>query len=101
MSEGRQIPFGRPWVTDEDRAAVLRVLDGHVLTHGPEGKAFEVEFGEFLSDGAACVAVSSCMAALHLSYLHFGLGPGDEVIVPVMTHVTTVHAVALTGATPT
>jgi len=100
MSEGRQIPFGRPWVTDEDRAAVLRVLDGHVLTHGPEGKAFEVEFGEFLGDGAACVAVSSCMAALHLSCLHCGFHQGDEVIVAAQTHTATAHAVEWTGATP-
>ena len=98
--EQRQIPFGRPWVTDDDRAAVLRVLDGPVLTHGPEGQAFEAEFGDFLGGGAACVAVSSCMAALHMACLHFGFRPGDEVIVPAQTHTATVHAVAWTGATP-
>jgi dTDP-4-amino-4,6-dideoxygalactose transaminase len=40
------------------------------------------------------------MAALHLSYLHLGLGPGDEVIVPAQTHVATAHAVEWVGATP-
>lgn len=100
MSRTRNIPFARPWITDDDRKAVLQVLEGHILTHGPEGKAFETEFGQFLGERAFCVSVSSCMAALHLAYLHFGVGPGDEVIVPAQTHVATVHAVELVGATP-
>jgi dTDP-4-amino-4,6-dideoxygalactose transaminase len=40
------------------------------------------------------------MAALHLSYLHFGIGPGDEAIVPAQTHSATAHAVEWAGATP-
>ena len=100
MKDFRQIPFGKPWITDEDRAAVLEVLGGNILTHGPQGKAFEAEFGSFLGDGAHCVTVSSCMAALHLAYLQFGIGPGDEVIVPAQTHTATAHAVEWVGATP-
>jgi len=100
MSEVRQVPFARPWITDEDRKAVLEVLDGHVLTHGPQGKAFEAEFGAYMGPDAHCVSVSSCMAALHLAYLHLGFGPGDEVIVPAQTHSATAHAVEWVGATP-
>lgn len=95
----RTIPFGRPWITDDDRREVQRVLEGYTLTHGPEGKAFEEEFAAFLGDGAHCVTVSSCMAALHLAYLAHGIGPGDEVIVPAQTHVATAHAVEWVGAT--
>jgi dTDP-4-amino-4,6-dideoxygalactose transaminase len=40
------------------------------------------------------------MAALHLAYLHFGIGVGDEVIVPAQTHTATVHAVEWVGARP-
>jgi dTDP-4-amino-4,6-dideoxygalactose transaminase len=40
------------------------------------------------------------MASLHLAALDLKLGPGDEVLVPAMTHVATVHAVELTGAKP-
>jgi dTDP-4-amino-4,6-dideoxygalactose transaminase len=94
-----EIPFGRPWIEDEDRDAVMAVLKGHILTHGPECAAFEKEFVAMMSGGFA-TSTTSGMAALHLSYLHLGVGPGDEVIVPAMTHVATVHAVALTGATP-
>ena len=94
------IPFGRPEISDVDREAVLRVLGGHILTHGPECKAFEAEFGAFMGAGANCVSVSSCMAALHLAYLHYKLGPGDEVIAPAVTHVATVHAIEWVGAKP-
>ncbi len=100
MIQKREIPFGRPWIDDTDKAAVMRVLGGHVLTHGPECKAFEADFGAFMGGPANCVTVSSCMAALHLSYLHLGLGPDDEVIVPAQTHTATVHAVEWVKARP-
>ena len=96
----RSIPFGRPWISEEDRQAVARVLSGHILTHGLECEAFENEFAHFMGPGAHCVTVSSGMAALHLAYLHFDIGPGDEVIVPAMTHVATAHAVEWVGARP-
>ena len=96
----RDVPFARPWIADADRDAVARVLDGHILTHGPECAAFEAEFARMLGPDAHAVSVSSCMAALHLAYLAFEIGPGDEVIVPAQTHVATAHAVEWVGATP-
>jgi len=99
-AEIRHIPFGRPWISDEDRKAVLAVLEGHILTHGPQGRAFEAEFAQFLGGAAHCVSVSSGMAALHLSYISLGIGPGDEVIVPAQTHIATAHAVEWVGARP-
>lgn len=95
----KEIPFGRPWIDATDRQAVLDVLNGHVLTHGPKCKQFEQKFQEFVRGGFA-VTTSSCMASLHLCSLHFGFQPGDEIIVPAQTHVATVHAVELVGATP-
>lgn len=95
----QEIPFGRPWLDDRDRQAVMEVLNGHVLTHGPKCKEFESSFSEFVGGGYA-VSTSSCMASLHLSAIYFGLKPGDEVIVPAQTHVATVHAVELMGAIP-
>ena len=99
-AEIRHIPFGRPWITADDRKAVMQVLEGHILTHGPQCRDFESEFAAFLGDGAHCVSVSSCMAALHMAYLHFGIGLGDEVIVPAQTHTATAHAVEWAGAKP-
>jgi perosamine synthetase len=100
MTAPRTVPFGRPWITDQDRQAVCTVLQGNVLTHGPQGKEFESEFAAFMGNGSHCVSVSSCMAALHLAYFFLGIGPGDEVIVPAQTHSATAHAVELVGARP-
>ena len=96
----RKIPFGKPWITSAEREAVLAVLAGDVLTHGPQALAFESEFAAFMGDGAHCLTVSSGMAALHLAYWQLGIGAGDEVLVPAQTHVATVHAVEYVGATP-
>ncbi|HXX93560.1 MAG TPA: DegT/DnrJ/EryC1/StrS family aminotransferase, partial [Planctomycetota bacterium] len=52
MSRQQAIPFGRPWITDEDRKAVLEVLEGPILTHGPQCKSFEAEFAAFIGKEA-------------------------------------------------
>jgi len=96
----RKIAFGKPWITDAERNAVLGVLAGDVLTHGPQAHAFETEFAAFLGEGAQCLTTSSGMAALHLAYWQLGIGADDEVIVPAQTHVATVHAVEYVGARP-
>lgn len=93
------IPFGRPMISDEERAAVASVLAGSTLTHGPRVKEFEQKFAEFTGAPHA-IAVATCMAALHLAYLAIDLGPGDEVIVAAQTHVATAHAVEICGARP-
>jgi perosamine synthetase len=99
-STERTVAFGRPWITEDERQAVLEVLDGHILTHGPQCTAFEEEFSAFMGGGAHCITVTSCMAALHLAWLETGIGPGDEVLVPAQTHVATAHAVEWVGARP-
>lgn len=95
----KEIPFGRPLIEDVDRQAVMDVLNGHILTHGPKCKEFEAKFAAFVKGGYA-VTTSSCMASLHLAAIQIGLKPGDEVVVPAQTHVATVHAVEIMGATP-
>jgi perosamine synthetase len=95
-----EIPFGRPIIGEEERAAVEEVLLSPQLVHGPRTAAFERAFETMLGTDAHATSVSSCTAGLHLIYLHLGLGPGDEVIVPAETHVATAHAVEVTGARP-
>ena len=87
-------------VGEEERTAVLEVLASPQLVHGPRGHAFEEAFAAMLGPGAHATSVSSCTAGLHLTYMHLGIGPGDEVIVPAETHVATAHAVEITGARP-
>jgi perosamine synthetase len=94
-----EIPFGRPMISEEERAAVAEVLQGNILVHGPKSKEFEASFGEFTKADHA-VSVSSCTAGLHLAYFSKGIKEGDEVIVPAQTHTATAHAVEYVGAKP-
>jgi dTDP-4-amino-4,6-dideoxygalactose transaminase len=84
-------------IGEEERRAVLEVLGGTQLVHGPRAKQFEADFAAFVGGGRA-LSVASCTAALHLAYVHLGIGAGDEVLVPAQTHVATAHTVEYTGA---
>jgi perosamine synthetase len=95
----RQIPFGKPMLGAEEKEAVQKVLDGDILVHGPKAREFERAFADYTGAKRA-VSLSSCTAALHLSYFYLGLGMGDEVLVPAQTHTATAHAVELCGAKP-
>ncbi len=95
----REIPFGRPMIGAAERAAVMAVLDGPILVHGPRAIEFEKAFAAWTGAQHA-TSTASCTAALHLSYFQLGIGAGDEVIVPAQTHAATAHAVELVGATP-
>jgi perosamine synthetase len=99
MKPMREIHFGRPTIGDAEREAVMEVLKGPILVHGPRAVAFEKAFAAWTGAPHA-VSTSSCTAALHLVYFYLGLGAGDEVIVPAQTHAATAHAVELTGARP-
>ena len=83
----------------EEHEAVRRVLESGWVSMGPETEQFESEFAEYLGAKHA-VAVSSGTAALHLSLLALGIGPGDEVIVPSLTFVATANAVLHVRAKP-
>jgi len=93
------IPFARPFIGDEEKNAAAEVLSGHILVHGQRTHDFEDKFARWCGTEKS-VAVSSCTAGLHLAYFYLGIGQGDEVIIPAMTHVATAHAVELMGAKP-
>lgn len=93
------IPFGKPMIGEEERAAVLDVMSGPILVHGPRATQFEQDFAAWTGAPHA-ITVSSCTAGMHLVWFTLGIGPGDEVIVPSQTHAATAHTVLLTGATP-
>ena len=95
----RNIPFGKPLIGAEEKEAVMQVLNSPILVHGPKTKAFETAFASYAGAPYA-ISVSSCTAAMHLSYFYLGISKGDEVIVPAQTHTATAHAVELCGAKP-
>lgn len=95
----RQISFGRPILGEAEQVAMAKVLSGTVLTHGPQCAAFEARFAELIGVRHA-ITTSNCTTALHLALIAHDIGPGDEVIVPAMTHVATAHSVEHCGARP-
>ena len=92
------IPYGRHEIDESDIAAVVDVLRGDWLTTGPMVERFESAFAQF-TGAAHAVAVSNGTAALHLTMLAAGIGPGDEVIVPALTFAASANCVRYVGAT--
>jgi dTDP-4-amino-4,6-dideoxygalactose transaminase len=93
------VPLADVVVPEEDIAAVADVYRSGWLSMGPETEALEREFAAYTGVKHALAATNGT-AALHLICVAAGLGPGDEVVVPSMTFVATVNAIAYTGATP-
>jgi len=99
-----EIPINKPLLGEEEIAEVVKLLRRGALTSSPpEGgsyvRSFEEEFASFVGVKSA-VAVNSGTAALYLSLLAIGVGPGDEVLVPSLTFAATANAVLLVGAKP-
>ncbi|MBI2423970.1 MAG: DegT/DnrJ/EryC1/StrS family aminotransferase [Candidatus Hydrogenedentes bacterium] len=93
------IPHSQPTVGQEELAAVARVLASGLLAQGREVAAFEEECAAFVGRQFG-VAVNSGTAALHLSLLCGGLGPGKRVILPAYSCAALLQAVTWTSATP-
>jgi dTDP-4-amino-4,6-dideoxygalactose transaminase len=91
--------FGAPLIGDEEKREVLNCLETGWLGTGPKVAQLEREFREYKGAPYA-VAVNSCTAALHLSMLAAGIGPGDEVITTALTFAATVNAIIHAGAKP-
>ncbi len=93
------LPFARPSIGEAEKTAVLEVLDSGWLTTGPRTKAFEAAFAERTGSRHA-IALNSATAALHLALEAFGVGDGDEVIVPTWTFAASAEVVAYRRARP-
>jgi dTDP-4-amino-4,6-dideoxygalactose transaminase len=93
------LSFQPPAVGDEEIAAVAETIRSGWLTTGPRTKELEQRFAEYVGAEHA-VALASGTAALHLSLLALGVGPGDEVITSPITWPATANVVVHAGATP-
>lgn len=89
--------FGRPHVGDDEIDEVVATLRSGWLGTGPKTAQFEREFATY-AEAPHAVAVSSCTAALHLSLLAAGVGPGTAVITSPMTFASTANVVLHRGA---
>lgn len=96
----RFIPVAEPVLGGNEKAYVNECLEsGWISGSGKYVDSLEGKFAEFCGASHA-VAVASGTAALHVALLALGIGPGDEVIVPDLTYISSANAVAYCGARP-
>lgn len=93
------LPFSRPALGEEELAAVQAVFASGWITTGPQNAALEQAFCQ-LTGNQHAIAVSSATAGMHVTLMALGIQPGDEVITPSLTWVSTLNIITLLGATP-
>lgn len=95
-----KIRLSKSSIGQEEKDAVLKVLDHEFLGMGAEVQAFENEIKEYLETDFDVVCVNTGTSALHLALEALDLKEGDEVLVPSLTYVASFQAIWACGATP-
>jgi len=95
----KKIEFFKHSIDEGDIERVNSVLRSIFLTTGREVEKFEQNFSRYIGRGYT-VGLTSCTAAIHLSLIALGVGPGDEVITTPMSFCATANAILHAGARP-
>src|SRR5438105_2016911 len=93
------INIAKPMMGDEEKAAVIAVLESGQLAQGRVVAEFERAFADYCGVKHA-VATSNGTTALHLAVLAHGIGPGDEVITSPFTFIASANSVVYAGGRP-
>lgn len=93
------INIAKPIIGQEEKEAVMAVLDSGIIAQGPQVKAFEEAFAE-MCDVKYAIATTSGTTALHTSLLAHDIGAGDEVITSPFTFIASANSILYTGARP-
>jgi dTDP-4-amino-4,6-dideoxygalactose transaminase len=101
MSSFKGIPFNKPFIAGRELSYIARAVlaEGHLAGDGTFTRSSQAWLERRLNCPKALLT-HSCTAALEMAALLFDIGPGDEVIMPSFTFVSTANAFALRGATP-
>ena len=95
-----KIPFNKPFISGKELFYIANsVMNGHISGNGEYSKKCE-SFLEDLTHSQKVLMTNSCTAALEMACILIDLKPGDEVIMPSYTFVSTANAVVLRGAVP-
>ena len=95
----RSIPIARPIIGEEEKRAVIEVLESGQLAQSTRVQAFEQAFAEYVGVEHA-IAVNSGTAALLVALQAHGIGPGDEVITTPFSFIATATTIIAAGAIP-
>jgi perosamine synthetase len=93
------INIAKPLIGDEEKKAVLEVLDSGIIAQGPRVKGFEEAFAVMCGVKHA-IATTSGTTALHVALLAAGIGESDEVITSPFTFIASANSILYTGAKP-
>ena len=96
----KEVLHSKPWITDEDRAAVADVMRSGMLAQGEKCREFEAALGAWMGVDEGGVAVGSGSAAIVLALQALEIGEGDEVVLTSYNCPKVLEAVATVGATP-
>lgn len=93
------IHMAKPQIGDDEKKAVMEVLDTGILAQGPRVKAFEEGFAKMCGVDHA-IATSSGTTALHVALLAHGISNGDEVITSAFTFIASANSILYAGGRP-
>jgi dTDP-4-amino-4,6-dideoxygalactose transaminase len=93
------INMAKPQIGDEEKRAVMEVLDSGMIAQGPRVKAFEEAFAKMCNVKHA-IATASGTTALHTALLAHGIGEGDEVITSAFTFIASANSILFVRARP-
>jgi perosamine synthetase len=93
------IPISKPYIGEEEKRAVLEVLDSGMLVQGPRVAQLEERFAHLCGTKYA-IATSNGTTALHVALLAHGISMGDEVITSPFTFVASANSIIHAGGTP-
>ncbi|VVB66518.1 UDP-4-amino-4-deoxy-L-arabinose--oxoglutarate aminotransferase [Candidatus Gugararchaeum adminiculabundum] len=94
------IPIAKPQIGEEEKKAVLKVMDSGMLAQGESVKEFEKAFAAYIGVKYA-VAVNSGTAALHAALFGCKIGPGTEVVTTPFTFIASANSILYCNSTPT
>jgi perosamine synthetase len=93
------IPVSKPYIGEEEKQAVMAVLESGMLAQGPRTAELEEKFAAVCGVKHA-IATTSGTTALHVALLSHDIGPGDEVITTPFTFIASANSILFTGAKP-
>lgn len=100
MNVRPEVQFNRPYATGGEFACIREAIDGaHLSGNGPFTRRCAAWL-ESTTGSRRALLTPSCTSALEMAAILAGLGPGDEVVMPSFTFVSTANAVVLRGAVP-